>query len=79
MGTFNLTITYPDGKEAELLAALRDSFGQVEETDENGDITSRDMTPAEIKDRLERMSQQQIKRIYTKYMQRQNPVSLDLT
>ena len=31
MGTFNLTITYPDNKETELLAALRWHFGQVEE------------------------------------------------
>lgn len=79
MGTFNLTITYPDDKQAELLAALREHFGQIEEVDGEGVATSRDRTPAELVDGLERLTQSQIKRIYIKYIRRQNPVSIDLT
>ena len=79
MGTFNLTITYPDDKEADLLTALRESFGQVEEVDGEGVVTYRDLTTVEIKDRLENLTQSQIRRIYVKYMRQQNPVIIDLT
>ena len=77
MAAFNLVITYPDEKATELLTALRNTFGQV--PDEGGEEGAlRDMTPTEIKDQLEVVTVNQIKRMYTRWKRRQADVSLDL-
>jgi len=77
MGTFNLTITYPDNKETELLAALRWHFGQVEEIVDDVP-TMRDLTAAEIKDKLEDLTMAGIRRIFIKHKRSLADVTLGL-
>lgn len=78
MASFNLTITYPDNDAAALLAALRAYFGHAYDEDVNGNPVPRDRTPEELKENLEALSRQQIKRIYRKHLESQVDSSIAL-
>ena len=77
MGTFNLTITYPDNKATELMAALRWHFGQVEEIVDDVP-TMRDLTAVEIKDKLEDLTMSGIRRIFIKHKRSLADITLGL-
>lgn len=78
MGTFNLTITYDDAKEAELLEALRDHYGKITVEGPQGQPAGdRDMTAAELRDRLELTIQKQVRKLFKTYKLKTVDDSLD--
>lgn len=78
MGQFTLTINYDDAKEAELIEALRDHYGQVTVEGPQGEPSgSRELTPAELRDRLEVTIQKQVRKLFKTYKLKTIDDSLD--
>lgn len=62
MATYQTTITYPDGKQAELLAALRKRYGEI-----NDGGVFRQRTPAECKQAFDAEVRSMLTSIYKEY------------
>lgn len=84
MAQINLTINYPDGKGPDLVAALNDHYGQVEDgVDGDGNPVFRDRTSQELIQLMETGVRNSIQEIYAKYRQKThnetiNPSEKDL-
>lgn len=68
MAVLSFTITYDDEKQADLLEALRDHYGQKTDP-ETGELV--DQTPMELKARLHGQFVGQLKSIYLRWKRSQ--------
>ena len=66
MASLDIIITYPDEKQDELLAALRDYYGKKED--------GTDYTALELRGMFHSFCRQKLRTIYRKYKSKQNPV-----